>query len=172
VWFRKPKLPASKTPALENGERVVAWTPQGADAVVVTNRGLWIPGHPRMRWHEIHKATWRDGTLTLVPAAVAAAPGDGYQVVDDTSPVSITLPLPGDVPKRVRERVTGSVAYTSHHPLPGGGAARVVGRRISGRDGLAWSVRFEGGPDRDDPAVRSVTAELVAAAKASIAQPD
>jgi hypothetical protein len=172
VWFRKPKLPASKTPELESGERVVAWTPHGADAVVVTNRGLFLPGRSRLRWHEIHKATWRDGTLTVVPADTAVAEGDGYQVVEDMAPVSITLSLPGDVPKRVRERVTGSVAYTSHHALPGGGAARVVARRASGRDGLAWAVRFEGGSDPDDPSVRAATAELVAAAKASLSQPD
>lgn len=172
MWFRRPKLPASKTPRLETGERVVAWTPHGSDAVVVTNRGLFIPGRDRLRWHEIHKATWRDGTLTLVPAAMTIANGDGYSVVEDLPAVSVTLALPGDVPKRVRERVTGSVAYTSHHPLPTGGAARVVARRVSGRDGLTWSVRFEGGVDHDDPAVREVTADLVAAAKASISQPD
>jgi hypothetical protein len=171
VWFRKPKLPASKTPPLETGERVVAWTPQGPDAVVVTNRGLFIPGRNRLRWHEIHKAVWRDGTLTVVPASTAVAEGEGYSVVEDLPAVSVTLSLPGDVPKRVRERVTSSVAYTSHYPLPTGGAARVVARRVSGRDGLTWSVRFEGGVDHDDPAVREVTADLVAAAKASISQP-
>ena len=172
MWFRKPKLPASKTPQLEPGERVVAWTPQGPNAVVVTNRGLHIPGRNRLPWHEIHKAIWRDGTLTLVPAATAIADGDGYSVVEDLPAVSVTLPLPGDVPKRVRERVTGSVAYTSHYPLPTGGAARVVARRVSGRDGLTWSVRFDGVVDHDDPVVREVTADLVAAAKASISQPE
>lgn len=174
MWFRRPKLPVSKTPRLEDGERVVAWTPQGPDAVVVTNRGLFIPGRNRLRWHEIHKAIWRDGTLTLVPASesLAVADGDGYSVVEDLPAVSVTLSLPGDVPKRVRERVTGSVAYTSHYPLPTGGAARVVARRVSGRDGLTWSVRFEGGVDHNDPVVREVTADLVAAAKASISQPD
>src|SRR5262249_45980865 len=104
--------------------------------------------------------------------ATAVAEGDGYSVVEDLPPVSVKLTLPGDVPKRVRERVTGSVAFSSHYPLPSGGAARVVGRRVSGRDGLAWSVRFEGGADGDDPGVQEVTAELVAEAKASISQPD
>ena len=168
MWFRKPKLPASKTPSLDEGERIVAWAPQGPDAIVVTNRGLWLPPRTRLRWHEIHKATWRDGTLTLVPAATAVADGDGYHVVEDLPPVSVRLDLPGDVPKRVRERVTGSVAYSSRHPLPGGGAARVVARRISGRDGFTWSVRYEGDADRDDATVQKFTAELVAAAKASI----
>jgi hypothetical protein len=172
MLFRKPKLPASKTPALEDGERILAWTPHGVDAIVVTNRGLWLPGRPRLRWHEIHKAIWQDGTLTLIPAATSVAEGDGYNVVEDTAPVSVRLDLPGDVPKRIRERVTGSVAYTSHHPLPTGGAARVVARRVSGRDGLTWSVRYEGGAQREDPQVQAVTAELVSAAKASIAQPD
>jgi hypothetical protein len=172
VWFRRAKLPAAKSPPLEDGERIVTWTPLGPDAVVVTNRGLWLPGRSRLRWHEIHKAIWRDGTLTLIPADAAVAEGRGYHVVEDLPPVSVALDPPGDVPKRVRERVTGSVAYTSHYPLPTGGAARVVARRISGRDGLIWSVRFEGNVNHDDPAVRDVTADLVAAAKASISQPD
>ena len=86
--------------------------------------------------------------------------------------MSVALALTRGRAGRVRERVTGSVAYTSHHPLPTGGAARVVARRVSGRNGLAWSVRFEGGVDHDDPVVREVTADLVAAAKASISQPN
>jgi hypothetical protein len=98
------------------------------------------------------------------------AEGDGYDIVEDLQAVSIRLDLPGDVPRRVRERVTGSVAYSSRHPLPGGGAARVVARRVSGRDGFTWSVRYEGDCDRDDPTVQKYTAELVAAAKASISQ--
>jgi hypothetical protein len=175
VFWRKPKLPASKQPELEGGERVVAWSPAGEEAVVVTNRGLFLPGRPRLRWHEIHKATWSDGVLRIVPATGPAGepdPGADYAVVTDATPVTIALRVPGDVPKRVRERVTASVAYTSKHPLPGGGAARVVGRRVSGRDGLSWFVRFEGAVDPADPEVAEATATLVAAARASISDPD
>src|SRR5262249_29932078 len=116
------------------------------DGVVPTNLGLFLPGRPRLRWHEIHKSTWSDGVLRIVPAAVEASePGSesasDYAVVADGMPVTVGLQAPGDVPKRVRERVTASVAYTSRHSLPGGGAARVVGRQGSRRARLSWLVR-------------------------------
>jgi hypothetical protein len=59
--------------------------------------------------------------------------------------------------------VTRSVAFTAHHPLPSGGV-RVVARRVAGRDGLAWHVRYDDGTDVADPAVLAATAELVAEA--------
>jgi hypothetical protein len=150
---------------------VVAWSPVGEEAVVVTNRGLFLPGRSRLRWHEIQKATWSDGVLRLVPATEPVERSD-YKVVADATPVTVALPVPGDVPKRVRERVTASVAYTSRHPLPGGGAARVVGRRVSGRDGLSWYVRYEGPADPADPQVTAETEALVSAARTSVSDPD
>ena len=61
--------------------------------------------------------------------------------------------------------MTQSVAYTAHHPLPGGGV-RVVGRRVAGVDGAAWHVRYDDGTDAADPEVAASTAELVAEAAA------
>ena len=40
---------------------------------------------------------------------VADCPAETYLLLD-----------PGDLPHQVRARVTRSVAYTAHHPLPGG----------------------------------------------------
>jgi hypothetical protein len=172
VFGRVPKLPAELRPALERDERVLAWARAAPGAVVVTNRGLWLPGAVRLGWHEIHKAAWADGTLTVTAAAFAD--GDDYSIAADVTPVSVTLATPGAVPRRVRERVTASVAYSSVYPLPGGGSARVVARRVSGRDGLSWSVRFEGAAvqNRDDPAVRAAVDQFVTSAKSSIAAPD
>jgi hypothetical protein len=79
---------------------------------------------------------------------------------------------PGNLPRRIRERVTASVAYTSLHQLDGSGAVRVVGRRISGRDGLTWFVRYEGKVDPADPEVIDATTELVQTARDSINQAD
>jgi hypothetical protein len=176
VFGRAPKLPAALRPAFDSGERVLAWTPAGDErVVVVSNRGLWLPDRPRLGWHEIHKATWADGVLTVTGSSlVAAASGDDYSIVTDAPPVRITLADPGKVPQRVRERVTASVAYTSLYPGPGGGSARVVGRRVSGRDGLIWSVRFEGAAvqGQDDPAVRAAVDQFVAEAKSSISVAD
>jgi hypothetical protein len=76
--------------------------------------------------------------------------------------VTLTLAEPDDVPLRVRERVTKSVAYTVHHELPGGGGVRVVARRVPGIDGVTWHVRFDDGTDAADEEVAAATAELVA----------
>jgi hypothetical protein len=66
----------------------------------------------------------------------------------------------------VRTRVTRSVAYTSHHPLPVGGV-RVVGRRVSGVDGLSWAVRYDSGTPVDAEPVIKVTEDLVTAAQSA-----
>ena len=177
MFGRRRRLPADLTPALERDERVLAWasTDEG-EAVIATNRGLWLPldgKSGRLGWYEVNKATWADGVLTVVAAsAEPLTPDSDISVTTDSAPASFSLPKPGPLPKRVRERVTASVAYTNLHQLPGGGAARVVARRISGRDGLSWFVRYEGPVNRDDPGVISTTSELVAAAREGIGQAD
>jgi hypothetical protein len=72
---------------------------------------------------------------------------------------------PDDVPADVRTRVTRSVAFTAHYPLPSGGV-RVVARRIPGRDGVDWHVRFDEGTDQEDPDVVAATTAIVAEAAA------
>jgi hypothetical protein len=84
--------------------------------------------------------------------------------------VSYLLLEPNEVPEQVRARVTKSVAYTAHHPLPVGGV-RVVGRRVSGVDGLSWAVRYDAGTPVDSDQVVKVTDELVIAAQAGTAPP-
>src|ERR1700761_6623712 len=98
VFWRKPKLPQALTPKLEDGERVVAWAPAGDEAVVATNRGLFLPGRTRLRWHEVHKATWSDGRLTVIPAVGVDAVGADFRIVADDIPVTIALATPSDVP--------------------------------------------------------------------------
>ena len=77
---------------------------------------------------------------------------------------------PGDVPDQVRTRVTRSVAYTAHHPLPGGGV-RVVGRRVSGADGLPGRSATTPARRRDAGPVVAATDELVGAARDAAAPP-
>jgi hypothetical protein len=170
MWWRRNRLPAALTPELSRDERVLAWAKAGEGrAVIATNRGLHLPDREGvLGWHEIHKAAWDSGRLTLTPASSTAVPDSDYTVVADLPPLSFTLTEPGDLPKRVRERVTSSVPYTTRHELPGGGAVRVVARRVTGHDGLSWSVRYEGGVDPTDPEITQATADLVAAARNSI----
>jgi hypothetical protein len=167
--FRRHRLPAALRPPLERDERVVAWaqTPDGA-AVVASNRGLFLPGRPaRLPWHQIHKAVWSGRELVVTPAGTAEQ-RDGYEVADDLPSEGHLLLEPWDLPQQVYARVTRSVAYTVHHPIPGGGGVRVVARRVSGVDGLSWAVRYDPGTDRDSDAVRQQTADLVAQARATV----
>ena len=156
---------------LGRDERVLAWARLiDGRTVIATQHGLWLPAGAGMRqvpWHLIDKATWRGGVLEVVEAD-EVEPG----VVEDRRPLPLTLAEPRDLPPVVRARVIRSVAYTAHHPLPAGGGVRVVGRRVSGQDGLSWVVRFDRGADRADPAMLAVADELVAQAKGLAGVPE
>jgi hypothetical protein len=162
-------LPADRRPALGPEERVVAWAPvTGEEVIVLTNHGVWLPGTgSRLGWHEIHKATWSGRQLALVASGQVAATED-YAVVEDEPATVYTLLDPDNVPAQVRARVTKSIAYTRHHPLPGGGGVRVVARRMPGVNGLRWTVRYDEGVDRDADEVRSATADLVSYGRSSV----
>jgi hypothetical protein len=167
---RRPRLPATLRPPLDSGERVLSWAAVGQDqAVVATNRGVWLPDRGRLGWHEIHKAAWSGRELRITPAEVAEERA-GYTVLVDAPALTYLLLEPGELPDQVRTRVTRSVAYTAHHPLPVGGV-RVVGRRVSGADGLTWSVRYDAGTPVDAEPVVAVTDELVGAARDASAPP-
>jgi len=166
--FRRRRLPADRRPKLDRDERIVAWAgATGDDVLVATNFGLWLPGaKERLGWHEIHKATWSGRQLALV-AARPLAEAEGYTVMEDLPTLVVTLLDPDRVPEQVRVRVNRSVAYTSHHSLPGGGGVRVVARRVSGADGVRWTVRYDAGSDPAAPGVAEATGELVEQAKVS-----
>jgi hypothetical protein len=163
--FRRERPPEEALMPLDRDERVVSWgTIEDGSTVVATPRGLWFPaadGPERLAWHLIDKAVWRDGTLT-VTAAVDT--GDG--VLDELPPRTVRLATPRDLPATVRARVERSIAYTNHHALRPAGGVRVVGRRVTGQDGLAWQLVFDAGTDRDDPAVREQATRLVHHARA------
>jgi hypothetical protein len=168
---RRQKLPAEAGLTLEPDERVIAFarTPDGGYAVA-TNRGLRLPGREeRLGWHEIHKAVWSGRELTVTPAEVVAD-RDGFLEVADRPVQRVLLLDPGSVPEQVRSRVTGSVSYTAHHQLPGGGV-RVVARKVSGVDGLTWTARYDPGTPVTT-AVLEETAALVAGIRSTAdAQP-
>lgn len=170
VIFRR-RLPSELRPPLARDERVVAWARTGErGAAVATNAGLWLPGRvARLGWHEIHKASWTGSELVVTPGEVVEE-RDGYQITADQPAVAVALPDPGDLPQVVRTRVTRSVSFSSHHPVPGGGV-RVVARRVPGTDGLSWSVRYDEGTDPDGPGVRDATGQLVAGFAAAHDQP-
>ncbi|MEV2238834.1 hypothetical protein [Micromonospora sp. NPDC049891] len=175
LFRRRPKLPPADRPPLERDERVLAWAAvgngEGDGVVVATNLGLWLPGRGhRIGWHDVVKAVWSGRELTVTPGE-RVAERDGYLVVADLPAERYLLLDPGDLPHQVRTRVTRSVAYTQHHAVPGG-SGRVVGRRVSGSDGLTWMVHYDPGTPTDDPDVLAETDRLVAAARAATTPAD
>ena len=170
IFRRRRKVPAELRPPLDSGERILAWAAAGEDAVVVaTNLGLWLPERGRLGWHEVHKAAWSGRELRITPAEVAEVRPD-YAVLVDAPVVTYLLLEPGELPDQVRTRVTRSVAYTAHHPLPVGGV-RVVGRRVTGVDGLSWAVRYDSGTPVDAEPVIKITEDLVTAVQSATAPP-
>jgi hypothetical protein len=175
LFNRRPKLPPAARPPLADDERVLAWAAagngEGDGVAVATNLGLWLPGRGhRLGWQDIIKAVWSGRELTVTPAD-RVAERDGYEVVADCPAETYLLRDPGELPHQVRARVTRSVAYTQHHPVPGG-AARVAARRRPGVDGLTWTVRYDPGTPADDEPVVAETDRLVAAARAATAPAD
>lgn len=164
-------------------ERVLAWAGvREVDQrfVVATNRGLWWPDESArlILWHLINKVVWSDGVL-----AVTEADLDDDLVLIDQPPVTVRLDDPepvapvrdrgdhvavvGDPAKltrMIRQRVEGSVAQT-HLIRLGDGAARIVARKVSGTDGLAWWARLEPGTP-DTVAVRDQIATLISGLRA------
>lgn len=167
--FKRRRLPAERRPRLAAEERIVAWAGATGDEVVVaTNFGLWLPGGAeRLGWHEIHKVTWSGRQLALTAAREVAQAG-GYVVMEDLPTLIVTLLDPDHVPEQVRARVNRSVAYTSHHSLPGGGGVRVAARRVSGVNGLRWTVRYDDSGDAAVPGIEAATDELVDQARVSV----
>jgi hypothetical protein len=163
IFGRKPKLASRRTPKLGRDERVIAWADaDGGEPVVVTNLGVFRPGHKdRLGWHEIHKAIWSGRQITITPSVPLREDDAGYLVTADGEAETYSLTEPREVPHEVRQRVTKSVAYTALHPIPGAAAVRVVARRVPGENGLRWMVRYEDGGSGGDEEVRELTAALI-----------
>jgi hypothetical protein len=154
---RRPQPPAAVVQQLDRDERVVSFADVEGGAVVATSRGLWWPfpeGLRRIGWERVDKAVWSDGLLAVTEADVV----DDLILVD-RPPVSVRIITPRDLPPTVRKRVESSVVRSEVYPVPGG-AARFVGRRIPGRDGVTWWVRLESGT-RDTEATRAVIAARI-----------
>lgn len=165
LFGRRERPPAEALAHLDSDERVVSWaTASDGGAVVATPLGLWLPGGAeRIAWHLVDKAIWRDGALTVVAAEDA---GDG--VLDELPARSVRIAIPRDLPQTVRVRVERTIVSSRHYRLAAGGGVRVVGRRVPGRDGVAWQLVFDRGVERDDPTVRAAAAEIVEQARSTL----
>jgi hypothetical protein len=135
---------------------------------MATPRGLWWPfpeGPRRIGWHLIDKAVWQEGWLRVTEAEVV----DGLLLVD-LPVISVRLEATRDLPPTIRKRVENSVVRSEMAAVPGG-AARFVGRRVPGVDGVTWWARLEGGtPDTD--AARAAVIDGIERLRAAWDAPD
>lgn len=159
--FRRTRPPeAVAAVALEPGDRRLAWALTTAgEPVVATERGLVLPGRPRLDWGKVERAGWQRPRLVVVEVAE----------VEGTGP-TVELELAGDstLPEVVHARVTGSVAWSTHARLHPSGGVRVVGRRSPGLEVLDWQLVFDRDTDLDDPTVREQARQLLEGARRTI----
>lgn len=140
AFFRRRSLPSVYRELFSRGERVLAWAARadGPDTglVVATNLGLWID-RERIGWHEISKAKWDNPVLVVTTTEVVDGDADPV-VLRDRTPLKLTLVAPGHLPHQVYQRVTHSVVSSELQP----DGSRLVGRRMSGVDGIAMTLHL------------------------------
>lgn len=128
------RVPGGFTVTLEPDEYVIASAETGAGPVVATPIGLWVPavdGHRRIGWHEINKAVWGEGQLSIVAAHEIGRAGEAV-LISDARAVRFPLDAPGKLPPVVRQRVDGSILQRYRKDLPEGGAWFVLRKPFSG----------------------------------------
>ena len=154
-------------------ERVLTWGVLSGDEgwLVATSRGLRTvdpagTAQELLRWHEVALARWTSrsqGGNFDVTALAEVEPG----VQTRQAARRYVLADAGDLPATVRRRVDETVVASQRVPLPNGGGALLVARRIPGQPGREWTVVFDNDADRADPESREVArqklAEVVAA---------
>ncbi|MGM1063832.1 hypothetical protein [Saccharothrix sp. Mg75] len=155
--------PEGFTGALDADENVLASAAVGAEWLVATTHGLWLPGPRRVGWHLVSKATWTGNALAVVEAVEEGATG-GAVVLRDLPATRFPLESPGKVPQVVHERVTASIRSRHRHESPG---AWFLQRKVPGRDGVVLQVRPD--PGADVEALRGIAASV--AAKIASAKP-
>jgi hypothetical protein len=163
-WLKRlisgAELPEGFDGSLDADERVLTFAAvAGGGFLVPTSLGLWVPadataaapiadaatagagepGHCRIGWHLVSKATWDGRALSVVEAdELGPAEGeDGAMLIADRTPRRYPLAEPGQVPQVVHDRVTRSVLHSE--PAAGGGLR--VQRKVPGRDGIQVQLR-------------------------------
>ena len=159
--FRRRTVPASVSDVpVPPGDRRTAWalTAQG-EPVVAVGAGLLLPGANLLPWERIETAAWERPHLLLREVAEVAGRGAEHRV---------ELADEGDLPAVVRDRVTASVAWSSHVRLGADGGVRLVGRRDPDSEQFAWQLVFDEGLDPADPELRARAERALADVRRSI----
>lgn len=147
--------------SLDQEEHVLATAETEGGMLVATSYGLWTQhgeSARRVGWHLISKATWGAGSLSIVETEETGRAGSAVRIAD-RRPVRFALPMPGKLPRVVREKVDSSILSRYRKELPDGGGAWFVQRKVPGA-GQVLQVRPDPGTDT---AIISAIAEEAAA---------
>lgn len=169
VRLRRERPPAPVVagvlPAFGRGERLLEWAVGAAGPLTATNHGLWLPadavdgttngGFERVGWERIDRAGWREEILSVVEAEHDRAR-------------QYPLSEPRRLPAVVRERVTAAIVHNEHVRLGPAGGVRIVARRRPADRVLVWSLVFDRGLARDDPATTARAEQLLARAREQV----
>jgi len=154
--LRRDPPPTDLLRALDRGDRLLGWAVLDDGTLLAASRlGLRLADGRLVPWHTVDNVVWRAGTLIVTEAAEVSA-----GVREALPPVTLSLTEPRDLPAVVRARIIRSIAYTTTETVRGA-RIRIVARRVPGRDGLSWSLRFDSAADRDDPGVRAAADQLL-----------
>ncbi len=162
------KAPASvlERARLSRGERVLASAPAGDDTWLLGTRdALVIVGASdatRVPWERIETADWDRDQERLRVAEVGefglARPVHTFTVAE-----------PRKLLQLVRERVMASVVLQRRVVVSGRQGVLVVARRAPRGNGeVIWACEYDEGVDPDDPTVRLVVDEALAAAQGEV----
>jgi hypothetical protein len=148
--------------AVRPGERLLAWAETAAGTVGGTRDALYLPDGTRLPWEEVEAADWDRDEATLVVAEV----GTWGEVRRQHR---LAIDEPGRLLELVRERVTASIVLQRHVAVASGKGLRVIARRAPRGDRpIAWVYEFDEGVDPEDPAVRDLAEQALAAARAEV----
>jgi hypothetical protein len=133
-------------------ERRLAWgvTEDGV-VLVATPASLYVDGRA-LPWTSVERVGWATPLLRLTEIAEVEGAGAVHlwELAEDHG-----------LAETIRERVTGSVAWSDVRSLSPAGSVRLVGRRVPGQDLLLWQVVWREGTDPSDPFLRAqVDAQL------------
>jgi len=148
------RLPQDVRDALA-GERPLTYarTADGGYAVA-TLVALHLPGGVTLPWHQIDRAAWDEGGVT-----VFMTDGVRHRAI---------LSRPGTLPEAIRERVTNSIVASRHVPLSERGGVRFVARRMPGSDTPQWQLVFDKGLDPEDPGLRALAEQALEEVRRSL----
>lgn len=160
LFSRRTVPDVVKAVELPGGERRLDWalTDDGRP-VVATTEGLRLPGRGLVLWRDVERAGWERPLLTVREVA---------EVTETGTLTELVLADEGDLPRVVRDRVTGSVAWATTARLSPSGGVRIVGRRVPDAEDLHWQLVFDQGVDPSDPLVRAQAEGALAAARRAI----